>query len=469
MDLNTSEEQRKMQIPLEQGSRIVNIALDSDRFMLAIGTNKGKIILWDTVRDAHIKDLEVDATEIRGLAFSKDGNILATGGVPDEVVRLWDMNTKEQIQVLKPEGKIGGIKRLTFSPDGSLLAAACMNRTIQIWNVSTQQHIMTLTDNEIVTSISFSPDLRTLASSNLDGSVGIWSVVSGEEIHTMDGFIIDDSAFDVSPDGKTIACHGRNRDIYYFDASNGTLQNKLERPLFRRVFGIAYSPDGKTFVETDKRNLTLFDATTGADLVTFKGHVSGVFCVEYSPNGETIASGSADDNVRIWDVNTGETLHILKGHELGVLCIAFSPDGSIIASGSETVRFWDAKTGEKKHVITQSGIIKDIDFSPDGKTLAFAGNTVAIKLWDIPSGKLLDFPEIAPSRITCVDYSPDGKNLAVGTYEDGILIYDLNKKTAIQHFPVKDRSVKSVAFASNGNTLVSQFREMIYLWDVNVK
>ena len=69
--------------------------------------------------------------------------------------------------------------------------------------------------------------------------------------------------------------------------------------------------------------------------------------VASSPDGKRVASGSIDNTVRLWDAGTGASLLTLQGHTESVFAVAFSPDGKRVASGSgdKTVRLWDAETG----------------------------------------------------------------------------------------------------------------------------
>ena len=75
----------------------------------------------------------------------------------------------------------------------------------------------------------------------------------------------------------------------------------------------------------------------------------------FSPDGRRIVSGSYDETVKVWDAATGQEILTLKGHTGCVLSVAFSPDGRRIVSGSDdkTVKVWDAATGQE--ILTLKG------------------------------------------------------------------------------------------------------------------
>ena len=65
--------------------------------------------------------------------------------------------------------------------------------------------------------------------------------------------------------------------------------------------------------------------------------------MSFSPDGQTLASGSGDETIRLWDVSTGQAKATLQGHTFWVNSVSFSPDGQILASGSwdGTILLWD--------------------------------------------------------------------------------------------------------------------------------
>ena len=58
----------------------------------------------------------------------------------------------------------------------------------------------------------------------------------------------------------------------------------------------------------------------------------------FSPDGKRIVTGSGDQTVKVWDADTGQEVLTLKGHTAQVTSVAFSPDGKRIVSGSGTRR-----------------------------------------------------------------------------------------------------------------------------------
>ncbi|MEH2060902.1 MAG: hypothetical protein V7K50_01315, partial [Nostoc sp.] len=126
---------------------------------------------------------------------------------------------------------------------------------------------------------------------------------------------------------------------------------------------------------------------------------------------KTIASASADNTVKLWNAATGKEITTLKGHSNWVYSVAFSPDGKTIASASAdyTVKLWNAATG--KEIITlygHSNEVNSVAFSPDGKTIASASADYTVKLWNmypdhlnnlIISGSLNDLMSYSCNRL----------------------------------------------------------------------
>src|SRR5215467_12636825 len=105
---------------------------------------------------------------------------------------------------------------------------------------------------------------------------------------------------------------------------------------------------------------------------TLKGHTLALASVDYSPNGRYVATGSYDKTAKIWDAATGAEIITLRGHDATVEAVRFSPDGKILATGSydSTVKLWDWAAGRERATFRgHTNMIRSLAFAPDGQTV----------------------------------------------------------------------------------------------------
>src|SRR5262249_17304617 len=112
---------------------------------------------------------------------------------------------------------------------------------------------------------------------------------------------------------------------------------------------VVYSPRGEQLASSGTDgSVQVWDAVTGQQLFSLRGHTAWVSSLVYSADGKRIITGSADHTVKVWDALTGQEVLTLRGHNEPVTSVAISPDGWHIASGSGDrgepgeVKVWDA-------------------------------------------------------------------------------------------------------------------------------
>jgi WD40 repeat protein len=112
---------------------------------------------------------------------------------------------------------------------------------------------------------------------------------------------------------------------------------------------------------------------------TLSGHTNPIYSIAISPDGRTLASGSADHTLKVWNLHNGEIIATFNGHSHAVRSAVFSSDGLILASGSNdnTVKLWYSLTGT---TFTGHSNVTSVAFSPDRKLLASSSGDNSIKI-----------------------------------------------------------------------------------------
>jgi WD40 repeat protein len=235
------------------------------------------------------------------------------------------------------------------------------------------------------------------------------------------------------------------------------------------VFAVAYSPDGQTLATgAADQTVRLWDPRTGQTRVTLKGHTGGINSVVFAPDGQTVVTGSLDSTVRLWDATTGRPKATLQGHTAAVALVAFAPDGQTLATGSHdtTVRLWDVTTGRTRATLQgHTSPVTSLAFGPDGSTLATGSGDQTVRLWDPRTGQARAALKEHTGGVTCLAFCPGGSTLAIASPDQSVRLWDATTgqhKTTLRGPP----GANAMAFSPDGQTLATGSADRtVRLWD----
>jgi RNA polymerase sigma factor (sigma-70 family) len=421
------------------------VALSPDGKELAIGQD-AVIHFYELSSGGELRQVQSPLGATEGLAFSPDGRMLASGHARQTLV-LWELSTTATELARFPAGH-NSLSLLAFSSDGRILATSgLLDKTIRLFDVASRTERPQLTRAVDLhdwvyahNAFAFAPRGSTLAVGVQGGSlIRLLDAATGKRIRDLHGAGKYIAAIAWSPDGKILAASyhdprsGRG-SIHLWDMATGTERQRL--PTHRQAIqSLTFTPDCRTLVGGGIGVIRLWDLATGQERGPTTGFQSPVWCLAQSPDGRTLALGGLDwDAIRLWDRTAGREVGSIPGSHSS---FAFSPDGKVLAAIGSQVGLWDVagrrlirrlQSDPKREDGFRYDSFDHPTFSPDGKLLAAAGavgrsrggvnvtDDAIVQLWDTATGKQLRRFSLKDGAddfctVDAVAFSPDGKTL----------------------------------------------------------
>lgn len=335
-----------------------------------------------------------------------------------------------------------------------------------------------------ITSVAFSPDGRQVVTGSADQTAKVWDAASGRELFVLktDSAPITSAAF--SPDGQRMVIGSADQTARIWEIASGrevvTLKGHGEGrqmgvygegDLFvTDNFSVAFSPNGQR-IATGSADQTakVWEAGSGRELLRLKGHGAGIRSLAFSPDSLRIVTGSLDQTAKVWDAAAGHELLNLKGHNAPILSVVFSPDGKRIVTGSDdkTAKVWDAASGQELLTFRgHSDFIRSVAFSPDGQRIISGSWDRTAKLWEAVSGQELLTITGHADLIRSVAFSPDGQRIITGSEDKTARIWDAAGGGRSLTLKGHGDLIKSVAFSPDGQRMVTgSYDQTAKVWE----
>ncbi len=190
------------------------------------------------------------------------------------------------------------------------------------------------------------------------------------------------------PKGRYVFSSAEDYSIQRWELPSGKVTSWPAHESWVRDF--AFLQEGETLVSAGSDDQLIFWSTAAekpAPLKSLKAHAGWIRSVSVSPDAKYLASGGNDLLVKLWNAD-GSLVQEFAGHESHVYSTRFHPSGEFLLSGDlrGQVHQWDLKTGKlartfdakdlhsyNKGQQVDYGGVRDLAFSPDGKSLACCG------------------------------------------------------------------------------------------------
>jgi len=488
------------------GTRCISISPDGK--YVASGGSDNYIRMWDGVTGIELARYKLKDTPL-AVAFSPDGDLLVAGSnlraSAEQIVILSGRDLK---LIAEMEGLHGAaIASLAFNAAGTRLYSGSRGGTLVITDIGAdaarrggeaftstpaqaigggilsiapttdgKQILLTSSDRVFILRTEDGTVIRQLSKESRlllwagwasadeaalltdDGTMRRVSVKPGVTSRRISGFTSWCFATCYSPDGALIATGTGGSAIDFFDAA--TLARKANYTLdgFRyRTRGLVFLGDSRTvYAVCFDGVVRSIDATTGRELTAMQAGRAELFSVAVTPDEQRVAAGSADRRVRIFDTRSClQTLEVAD-FDKRIEGMAFSPEGDTLAVAGNVsgVALLDPMDGTRTGFLATTSSPWAVAFSPDAKQISVTTHNGLLEIFDRASGTRVSSIRLHQRLAPGLSYSPDGTMVATGG-EDGIVrVVDLATQRSVLTLDPMGHVIVSVSFSPDSKRLL---------------
>ncbi|XP_063225187.1 guanine nucleotide-binding protein subunit beta-5a isoform X1 [Bacillus rossius redtenbacheri] len=277
-----------------------------DKRHIVSSSQDGKMIIWDAFTTNKEHAVTMPTTWVMACAYAPSGNLVACGGL-DNKVTVYPLSLEEDVTV----------KKKTVGTHTSYMSCCTFPNS----------------DQQILTGSG-------------DSTCALWDVESGQLLQNFHGHAGDVMALDLAPSetGNTFVSGSCDKMVLIWDMRTGHCVQSFEGHE-SDINSVKFHPSGDAVATgSDDATCRLFDLRADKEVAMYSKEsiIFGVNSVDFSVSGRLLFAGYNDYTINVWDSLKCVRVSLLYGHENRVSCLQVSPDGTALSTGSwdYTLRVW---------------------------------------------------------------------------------------------------------------------------------
>jgi WD40 repeat protein len=466
-------------------AKISSLKFSPDNTRLLSGSVDKTLRVWDIAGGTVFAQAET-AGEITAVTWTLGGKQLASGG-GDALIRLWELPAQAG-GVLKPGKELSGHTKPvtsleTITQDGKQILSGSQDGSVRQWAVDQAKQVRQMDHGAPVTSVAVSPDRKILASAG-GASARLWSADKGQPLGEMKGDHL--ARAQIGKLEQTLA-FAKSEVAYWKPTLDAALKLQPSRADAVKKTTDALAAAEKTLAEKKDALAKVADAkdekakSEAEDAV--KKADAAIVSARKALQAAKAASTEADQAVadakagsaksaeaqQKSDADLEQAKKALAASEKPILAVAFSPEGDTVATAGDDqmVRTWSAQNGADFDTYPgQLGPVRALAYTPDGRIISSAEQNGAVVWRTVPSWHLArtigtgDEKSPLVNRVLALDFSPDGQWLATGggvpSRSGEVKIWKVSDSALVREInPSHSDTVFSLSFSPDGKYLAT--------------
>ncbi|WP_197441594.1 serine/threonine-protein kinase [Thalassoglobus neptunius] len=438
---------------------VESLAVSPDGQKLATASSDRSIAIWKTENGKLEYQFSTDGSGGRAVCvtFSADGSLVAAGNIYGDIY-IVDVETKQSVHLTK---LVDGIQGLTFLNDGERLASIDQGGMVAVHDVSavgvgnvdeTRRPVIAwIAHNNRGTTLALSKDGKNLVTGGWGGYVRIWN----PDQHSYRWRVDRDQYFhdfDVDSLGRLVVC---GADIELWDLDRRKKINSFANAAPLGWETLACAPKGNWLAAVRLGQISLFECHSSKRVANWViDNVVEPSQITVTNNGQIAMLDSREpQSVQVYERSSESPIATFPTKQCR--CIRYSPDGRWLAVGHmDDLHLYDLRSGSRTVLAGHTSTLTAVCFHPDVSELATVSHDRTLKIWDLSTGSQIQSIVAHTDFIDSVEYLQDGKSIATAGHDGRVRVWHAETGQPMGAIVRELGDIHKIRFTPDGKKMV---------------